>query len=121
MSIYQSYLTFDGDEDTKRPIRYEGSHVLPHSKSKRAGELGIAAIPSHITRNGKDDAPEGRWHPWLRVHIQAVGDNTVVLTKDQVEELRDALTKWLEQQISFSLNGETASGKLEAAFVGGTA
>ena len=99
MSIYCSDLTFDGDEGTKRPIIYQGSHILPSNKDKRGGEFGVSAIPSHITRDGRDNKPEGQWHPWLRVHLRADTGNTIVLTSKQVEALRDALNRWLEAQV----------------------
>ena len=66
----------------------------------RKGEIGIAAIPDHITRDGSDDKPEkGKWQPWLRVHLSkgSHGGDTIILTKKQVEAFRDALNAWLER------------------------
>lgn len=96
MSIYATTL-FLGDECDKRrltkPIQYQGSQVLPRDRDKRGGSVDLGAIPSHITRDGRDDALEGRWHPWLRI---SVNESTVVLTRDQVKMLRDSLAEWLE-------------------------
>jgi hypothetical protein len=79
------------------PIAYQGSNVLPSDGDKRDGLLGLAAIPSHITRDGRDDKPEGgAWYPWLRVGLSAGRNNTILLTSEQVRELRDALDLWLD-------------------------
>lgn len=75
------------------PIQYQGSYVLPSNRDKRDGGFGIAAIPSHITRNGRDTPEDGKWRPWLRVHLS---NETVILTAKQVEKLRDALNDWME-------------------------
>lgn len=80
------------------PIRYLGSHILPTNNDRRDGDFGIAAIPSHITRDGRDDKPEnGKWYPWLRVHLSNAHQDSLVLTRDQVEKLRNALNNWLER------------------------
>jgi hypothetical protein len=78
------------------PIIYQGSHVLPSNKDERGGEFGISAIPDHITRNGRRGNPkDGEWYPWLRVHLDGGGRDTVILNKKQVVELRDALNEWI--------------------------
>lgn len=78
------------------PIKYQHSAVLPSAKDERGGVFGLAAIPSHITRDGRDDRPEnGKWYPWLRVSMFEA-ENTIILTRKQVEKLRDALNLWLE-------------------------
>lgn len=89
------------------PVIYEGSHVLPSKRSKRGGTISLGAIPSCITRDGRDDAPEGNWWPWLRLSVDGVGEetDTVLLTADQVEQLRNALTCWLDNRRS-SWNAE---------------
>ena len=75
------------------PMEYQGSHVLPSNKNARDGTFDLGAIPSYITRNGRDDAPDdGNWWPWLRV---SVNNETVVLTRKQVERIRLALIDWL--------------------------
>jgi len=79
------------------PIEYQHSGVLPSDKDKRGGIFGLAAIPDHITRDGRDDRPEnGKWYPWLRVSMFEAEDS-VILTRKQVEKLRDALDEWLER------------------------
>jgi hypothetical protein len=81
------------------PIQFQHSGVLPSDNDKRGGIFGIAAIPDHITRDGRDDRPEkGKWHPWLRVSMFEVEDS-IILTRKQVEELRDALSDWLNRTI----------------------
>ena len=78
------------------PIAYQGSHILPSNSDPRDGDIGFAAIPSHITRDGRDDAPEGgKWQPWLRFHLDGGESSCVVLDKAQVRKFRDALTRWL--------------------------
>jgi len=43
------------------PLVYQGSHILPDEKhDKRGGFVDLALIPSHITRDGRDDRAEGR-------------------------------------------------------------
>lgn len=92
------------------PIIYEGSHVLPSDDDRRGGWLEVGAIPGFITRDGRDDG-NGLWD-WLRIGIgalpsleqyqgkpyMAAGQATVVLTRRQVQQLRDTLTSWLERE-----------------------
>lgn len=94
----------------KTPIVYEGSHVLPADTDRRGGWLDVAAIPDHIARDGRDDVPEGTLKDWLRLSMGnppshelyrgkpyiSGGDAALVLTRSQVEQLRDTLTTWLE-------------------------
>lgn len=76
------------------PLVYQGSNVLPSNDDPRGGTVDIASIPSHITREGRDDQPEdGTPYPWLRF---GVNEGTVILTPSQVEQIRDALSEWLE-------------------------
>lgn len=91
-------------DDLDAPIIYQGSHVLPADTDPRGGSVFLCAIPSHITRDGRDDRSEdeGPW-PWLRlsVHAHATsygdrnGDATVILTPRQAERMRDTLAEWL--------------------------
>lgn len=74
------------------PIEYEGSHILPSLKDKRAGVLGFAAIRGHITRDGRDNGKKEFW-PYLRFHLNAL---SLVITRHQAIKLRDALTEWLD-------------------------
>lgn len=110
MSIYASFLTFDGDEPPA-PIVYRGSHILPSDEDDRGGLLMLALIPSFISRTG-DDGPEDEAPlPWLRLSVAArivtrqdvqpgemVGTapdmQDVLLDASQVREVRDALTGW---------------------------
>ena len=96
MSIYCSFGCLDGD--SKRPIIYQGSNILPHGRSKRGGSVDLAFIPDHISRGTRKRDDAMCW-PWLRVGV-AKWDNdageTVVLDYNQVIELRDSLTWWLE-------------------------
>jgi hypothetical protein len=77
---------------------YQGSHVLPSEGDPRGGEIGLAAIPSHITRDGRDDQPfDGAPWPWLRVHIYALGDDPcVVINPAQARELAEQLVAWAD-------------------------
>lgn len=103
MSIYCSMEGIDaecGKPSKNRPLQYQGSHVLPRDRDKRAGSVDLAYIPPHITRNGKDtrseDAPI---HPWLRLGVSVDNyacRNTVILTRIQVEKLREQLDWWLK-------------------------
>jgi hypothetical protein len=105
----------DGDpmpEDFDAPIVYQGSHVLPSDTARRGGGIDVAAIPDHITRDGRDDAPEGALKDWLRLSVDSEdsderydgrvyvpgGRAVVVLTRPQVERLRDTLTEWLDRE-----------------------
>lgn len=110
MSIYASYLDFDGD-DQPAPIIYRGSHILPSDTDPRGGLLMLGLIPSHINHGGDDGPDDDAPRPWLRLSVAArivtdldarpwelVGTaprmQDVVLDATQVRELRDALTAW---------------------------
>lgn len=105
----------DGDPapaDLDAPIVYQGSHILPSDDDRRGGGIDVAVIPDHITRDGRDDAPEGALKDWLRLSVDSEDSDTqhegktyvpggravVVLTPWQVERLRDTLTEWLERE-----------------------
>jgi hypothetical protein len=80
------------------PLLYQGSHVLPSDDDPKGGCIEIASIPDHITREGRDDAPEGALKDWLRFGVYTAEDDvTLVLTRRHVEFLRDQLTGWLER------------------------
>lgn len=93
MSIYGTI--FDLEDDPA--YRYNGSHVLPHPDSPRdlTGIVQLAEIPSHITRDGREDQPEdGAPWPWLRL---SVGHEDVVLHARQVRAMHQVLGAWLAQ------------------------
>lgn len=78
------------------PYRYLGSHILPSEDDPRGGSIGLALIPSHITRDSRDDQPEGGapW-PWLRVHIDTdTDDPCVIITPAQARRLAQQLNDW---------------------------
>jgi hypothetical protein len=98
MSIYASIFGFDAEDGKNGPIAYQGSHILPSSKDKRGGYLGIAAIPGHISRGKRkaiSDDMQPYW-PWLRVSLDGPTDSAVILNRKQVIGLRDALDEWLK-------------------------
>ena len=57
MSIYASISGIDEDESVGAPWVYQGSHILPAEDDPRGGSIGLALVPSHITRDGRDDQP----------------------------------------------------------------
>ena len=93
MSIWGTF--FDLEENP--PYRYEGSHILPSEDDPRdpACVVQCAEVPSHITRDGRDDRPEDDqpW-PWMRLSL---GREDAVLDRGQVDQLHQALGAWLEQ------------------------
>lgn len=91
MSIWAS--SFDLEDNP--PYAYQGSHVLPdHDDRRDDGEvLQLAEVPSHITRDGRDDQPEdGAPWPWLRLSLYA---EDLVLNREQAAALHEALGAWL--------------------------
>ena len=91
MSIWAS--SFDLEDNP--PYAYQGSHILPSDDDRRDGGevVQLAEVPSHITRDGRDDQPEdGRPWPWLRLSLYA---EDVVLDRPQVEALHAAIGSWL--------------------------
>ena len=103
MSIYCSFGCIDDDADRPRsrnkPIRYRASHILPSDRDERRGSLDLAYIPPHIARGRRKRSEDGQFWPWLRVGVAAeemTAGETVILTREQVEKLRDSLNWWLE-------------------------
>jgi hypothetical protein len=93
VSIWATILDFEENP----PYAYQGSHVLPSTEDPRdeGWSVHVAQVPSHITRDGRDDQPEdGAPWPWLRLSMHS--DNTV-LDRGQVTELHAVLGAWLEQ------------------------
>jgi hypothetical protein len=93
---------FSEEEKLGSPYVYQGSHVLPATNDPRGGWVEIAAIPNHITRDGRDDGAEGK-HDWLRVTVGETLDQQgrVLLDRAQVEALRNTLTEWLDAKERF--------------------
>ena len=83
---------------------------MPDDSTARGGNFQIASVPNHVKtgRLGLDETDENLQNnkvDFLRVDIsEKVSDETlesatVMLDYDQVKELRDTLTTWLEAQI----------------------
>lgn len=101
MSIYGSIPGLgdaDDDESLGAPWVYQGSHILPDEDDPRGGAIHLADIPSHITRDGRDDQPEdGRPWPWLRLSLDTVtADPTVLLNPAQARHHAAQLTAWAD-------------------------
>lgn len=102
MSIYASIegLGDHGDpEHLGAPWLYQGSHILPADDDPRAGSIGLALIPGHITRDGRDDQPDDRqpW-PWLRLSLDTQpSDPAVILNPAQARHLAEQMAAWADQ------------------------
>ncbi|WP_185832512.1 hypothetical protein [Streptomyces sp. WAC 04229] len=94
MSIWATFF----DLEDNPPGAYQGSHILPSEADVRVASdeaPSLAQVPSHITRDGRDDQPEdGQPWPWLRFSL---GVEDQVLDRGQVEQLHAALGAWLER------------------------
>jgi hypothetical protein len=102
MSIYASIegIGGDGDPEALGPLwQYDGSHILPAEDGPRHGVIGLALIPSHISRDGRDDQPEdGAPWPWLRLDLTVDGDDPCVLINPaQARHLAESLATWADQ------------------------
>ena len=86
-----STCTCSGQPDA--PLVYQGSHVLPSDHDPRGGWVDIALIPSHITRDGRDDKPEDE-KPWPYLRFGINGE-AVILTRHNVEQIAETLNDWL--------------------------
>lgn len=98
MSVYGSIPGIDSEEECGPPWKYQGSHVLPAEDDPRGGNISLALIPSHISRDGRDDQPEdGTPWPWLRVSVDPddrTCGSTVVIDPAQARHLAGLLTEW---------------------------
>lgn len=95
MSIWSTINGVDEDEPCGAPYRYPGSHLVPSADWPRGGEVMLAQVPSHITRDGRDDQPEdGTPWPWLRLSVL---EPDVVLDVAQVRHLIEQLTGWVDR------------------------
>ena len=101
MSIYATIATLNPDDHPDgpgRPHEYQGSHILPNTDSPRGGDIQLAEIPSHITRDGRDDQPEdGAPWPWLRLSVDAYYSADVVLDVAQARYLAEQLSDWADR------------------------
>lgn len=85
------------DLEDNPPYRYDGSHILPSQGGPRdpGCPVQLAEIPSHITRDGRDDQPEdGVPWPWMRLSL---GREDTVLDRAQVQGMWQSMGAWLEQ------------------------
>lgn len=99
MSIYATIPGIDGDAPCGPPWIYLGSHILPADDDARGGSVGLALIPSHITRDGRDDQPDDRqpW-PWLRLSLDTQpSDPAVILNPAQARHLAEQMAAWADQ------------------------
>lgn len=94
MSVWATI--FDLEDDP--PYAYQRSHILPSEDSPQVDAdlaVQLAQIPSHITRDGRDDQPEdGRPWPYLRVSLNS---EDAVLHARQVRQVYESMGAWLEQ------------------------
>lgn len=101
MSIYASIEGLGDHGDPQHlgaPWLYQSSHILPDEDDPRDGVIGLAEIPSHITRDGRDDQPEdGAPWPWLRLHLTTPGDPCVLINPAQARHLAEQLATWADQ------------------------
>lgn len=103
MSIYASIEgigDYGDPEHLGAPWTYQGSHIPPREDGPRGGSVGLAAIPSHITADGRDDQPsDGAPWPWLRFSLQDLSsdDPTVLLDLEQARFLAAQLTTWADR------------------------
>lgn len=109
MSVYASFSGVGGLDDDPplgQPWQYLGSHVLPDVDDLRGGSIGLAFIPGHITRDGRDGQPDDLtpW-PWLRL---SVSDPDLVLDPAQALHLAAQLTGWAAST-GYVAGGEGAS------------
>ncbi len=83
------------DLEDNPPYVYRGSHLLPAGDDPQDGVVQLAEVPSHITRDGRDDQPEdGVPWPWLRL---SVNQADAVLDREQVLEMWESMGAWLEE------------------------
>ena len=98
MSIYASIPGIDDEAPCGPPWIYQGSHILAAEEDQRGGAVGLALVPSHITRDGRDDQPadETPW-PWLRLSIDTDdGHAATLLNPGQARHLATQLTDWAD-------------------------
>jgi hypothetical protein len=101
LSIYASIegvADLGDDETIGAPWTYQGSHILPDEDDPRGGGIDLAMIPSHITRDGRDDQPEdGRPWPWLRLSVDTEDHYAeVIINPAQARHLAERLVAWAD-------------------------
>ena len=79
------------------PLVYQGSHVLPAVGDPRGGDVDLALIPGHITRDERDDGDGTVPWPYLRL---GVNGETVILTRRHVSMILTELSGWLEHSVA---------------------
>lgn len=99
MSIYSTLFSCDcNEDDLPAPIIYHHSGHYP-KPDERHGYFEMSAIPGHI--NDKD---EDEYCPYLRFSIAEASDGegmqTVVLDREQAQELLETLKAWA-QRVSY--------------------
>lgn len=102
MSIYCTFGSIDDERERPRsrqkPIHYNGSHVLPLNTDEHRGSVDLAYIPAHITQGRRKRPEDGKFWPWLRLDVAAENMSAgecVILTREQVQKLRNSLDWWL--------------------------
>lgn len=112
MSIYASTEGIGSEDDDPaigQPWQYLGSHVLPAETDPRGGAIGLASIPSHITRDGRDDQPDdGTPWPWLRLSLDDAAlalNAAVILDPAQARHLAGLLTDWADGALPADTGG----------------
>ncbi|MGW4662795.1 hypothetical protein [Streptosporangium sandarakinum] len=100
MSIYATWLALN--DDTQPPLVYQGSHINPAPDDRRGGSMTFCAIPNHCHPSVRGtDADDGPSVDYARLRVTEDGDEAsaiVVLDRDQIAELRDTLTRWLDSR-----------------------
>jgi hypothetical protein len=77
------------------PLVYKGSHVVPTEQDERGGWVDLALIPGHIRHPDIEVMwdPDMAPLPFLRF---GVNEETVVLTRHNVEMIHKSLSIWLQ-------------------------
>ena len=109
MSIYGTFLCFDGEEpDEPQPIRYQ-QNKYPLDDTDRDGSLYLSYIPAHIASPEMEtDSWPAPLKPYLRLSVATkttpsgidLDGVDVMLDKAQVKMLVENLSWWLENSES---------------------
>lgn len=108
MSIYATWLVFEEGAteeharlekiierkvesfESRAPLRYRGSHLLPNATDERFGHFSVSAIPDHIQQDNAKPPFD-----WLRINVMTDNSAVIVIDREQATKLRDMLTAWL--------------------------